>query len=373
MLDIPLIYWIPKMHKNPIGSRFIAGSKLCSIKLLSKNFSKALKYILNHMKNYNRVVFERSQLNQYWILENSLEFLDNIQDKNINHMETYDFSTLYTALPHGEIKDKFAGIFNKVFKREAKPYINVSYGRTFFSATKNKNGCSFSCIDLIEILDFILDNIYVKCGREIFKQVIGIPIGLDSGQDIANLLLFSYESNYVENLAKTDISLARKFSLCKRYIDDLFVGNFPNFKDHIYQIYPRELEIKLESNNNKEVAYLDLLLKSENDCLISSVYDKRDNFSFEIVNYPYIDSCIPKRCALGVYISQLIRYARISSKFEDFKSKSVSLVNKLRNQGYYLSDLRRLTLKFYRDRGELIHKYRVSNANIFLKEISQDF
>jgi hypothetical protein len=81
MLDIPLIYWIPKMHKNPIGSRFIAGSKLCSIKLLSKNFSKALKYILNHMKNYNRVVFERSQLNQYWILENSLEFLDNIQDK----------------------------------------------------------------------------------------------------------------------------------------------------------------------------------------------------------------------------------------------------------------------------------------------------
>ena len=69
----------------------------------------------------------------------------------------------------------------------------------------------------------------------------------------------------------------------------------------------------------------------------------------------------------------LIRYARISSKFEDFKSKSVSLVNKLRNQGYYLSDLRRLTLKFYRDRGELIHKYRVSNANIFMKEISQDF
>ena len=116
-----------------------------------------------------------------------------------------------------------------------------------------------------------------------------------------------------------------------------------------------------------------MLLKSENDCLISSVYDKRDNFSFEIVNYPYIDSCIPKRCALGVYISQLIRYARISSKFEDFKSKSVSLVNKLRNQGYYLSDLRRLTLKFYRDRRELIHKYRVSNANIFLKEISQDF
>ena len=89
MIDIPLIYWIPKMHKNPIGSRFIAGSKLCSIKFLSKNFSKALKLILNHMKVYNKVVFERSQLNQYWILENSLEFLDEIRNKRVTHMETY--------------------------------------------------------------------------------------------------------------------------------------------------------------------------------------------------------------------------------------------------------------------------------------------
>ena len=96
------------------------------------------------MKLYNKVVFERSQLNQYWILENSLEFLDEIQNKRVTHMETYDFSTLYTALPHNEIRDKFAGIFNKVFKREAKPYINVYYSRTYFSVTKLKNGCSFS-------------------------------------------------------------------------------------------------------------------------------------------------------------------------------------------------------------------------------------
>ena len=69
----------------------------------------------------------------------------------------------------------------------------------------------------------------------------------------------------------------------------------------------------------KEVAYLDLKLKSEDDVLVSSVYDKRDNFSFEIVNYPFIDSCIPKKYALGVFSSQLIRYARICSKFADFK------------------------------------------------------
>ena len=369
MIDVPLIYWIPKMHKNPIGSRFIAGSKSCSIKLLSKNFSKALKLILNHMKLYSRTVFERTNLNHYWILENSLEFMEDLKNKNINHMETYDFSTLYTALPHEDIKVKFSGIFNKVFKREAKPYINVGYSKTYFSASKNKNGCSFTVGDMMEILDFILDNIFVKCGKDIFKQIIGIPIGLDSGQDIANLLLFSYESTYVENLAKTNIGLARKFNFCKRYIDDLFVGNFPNFKDHIYQIYPRELEIKRESNNIQEVAYLDLKLKSENNMLTFSLYDKRDNFSFEIVNFPYIDSCIPKKSAMGVFTSQLIRYARICSEFTDFKGKSISLIKKLRNQGYCLTDLRRLILRFYNEKTDIINKYNIVNGNTFIRQL----
>ena len=147
------------------------------------------------------------------------------------------------------------------------------------------------------------------------------------------------------------------------------MGNFPNYKDHIYQIYPRELEIKLESNNVKEVAYLDLNLKSENDILVSSVYDKRDNFSFEIVNYPYIDSCIPKKSALGVFSSQLIRYARICSKFTDFKDKSASLVIKLKNQGYKISDLKRLGLKFFNERKELVDKYNIPGGNVFLREI----
>ena len=165
------------------------------------------------------------------------------------------------------------------------------------------------------------------------------------------------------------MGLARKFNLCKRYIDDEFVGNFPEFKEHIYQIYPRELEIKLESNNIKEVAFLDLNLKSENDVLVSSVYDKRDNFSFEIVNFPFIDSCIPKKSALGVFSSQLIRYARICSKFTDFKEKSASLVKKLKNQGYDINDLKRLSLKFFNERKELVDKYTIPSGNIFLREI----
>ena len=45
--------------------------------------------------------------------------MDKVKDKNLQHMQTYDFSTLYTALPHSEIKNKFKNIFQKVYDREA--------------------------------------------------------------------------------------------------------------------------------------------------------------------------------------------------------------------------------------------------------------
>ena len=369
MKDIPLIYWIPKMHKNPIGSRFIAGSKSCSIKLLSKYFSKALKVILNHMKNYSFTVSQRADLNYFWIIENSLEFMDKIKSKDMQHMETYDFSTLYTALPHPEIIRNFAKIFQKVYSRENKQFINVNMQRAYFSTTAGKNCCSFRVTDMQEILEFILDNIYVKFGRKIYKQVIGIPIGLDSGQDIANLLLYSYEADYVEKTSKQNIVLARKFNLCSRYIDDLFVGNFPDFREHIYKIYPRELEIKPESVNSKEVSYLDLRIKSENGLLDFSIYDKRDDFNFKIVNFPFMDSCIPKKSALGVFYSQMIRFARINSSYQNFKVKCKNLTERLLSQGYKLADLKRLSLRFFKDRNNIVLKYDINDTNIFIKDI----
>ena len=130
-----------------------------------------------------------------------------------------------------------------------------------------------------------------------------------------------------------------------------------------------KIEIKLESNNTQEVTYLDLKIKSENSTLNFSVYDKRDDFSFDIVNYPYIDSCIPKKSALGVYYSQLIRYARLSSKYEDFLIRSRSLVDKLKTQSYKEYELKRLTSRFFREKHDIIVKYNIPNTDDFLKNI----
>jgi len=221
----------------------------------------------------------------------------------------------------------------------------------------------------MEVLGFILDNIYVKCGENIYKQVIGIPIGLDSGQDIANLLLYCYESEYVENLSKQNLTLARKLNLCFRYIDDLFVGNLPEFKDHIYKIYPRDLEIKQESNNSEEVSFLDLKIQYYRGQLKFSIYDKREDFNFEIVNFPFMDSCIPKKSALGVYYSQLIRYFRLNSEFLGFKIRCKQLANKLLNQGYSKHDLKKISIRFFNDNLDNFSKYNIRNVGFFLQEI----
>ena len=248
-------------------------------------------------------------------------------------------------------------------------YLTQQFTTVHNSSQQNRRGCSFRLTDMIEILEFILDNIFVRFGSTVYRQVIGVPIGSDTGAEIANLLLFSYESDYVEKISKQNIALARKFNLCSRYIDDLFVGNFPEFKDHIYKIYPRELAINSESNNPKDIAYLDLRIKLENGSVDFSIYDKRDDFTFEIVNFPYIDSCIPKKSALGVFYSQLIRYTRICSKLDSFKHKTKGLIERLRTQGYKFEDLRKLSLRFFKERQELVSRYNIENGNEFIKII----
>ena len=57
------------------------------------------------------------------------------------------------------------------------------------------------------------------------------------------------------------------------------------------------------------------------------LYDKRDDFDFPVVNFPYLSSNIPESRAYGVFVSQLIRYARVCSKYEDFLFRGSILVS----------------------------------------------
>ena len=77
----------------------------------------------------------------------------------------------------------------------------------------------------------------------------------------------------------------------------------------VSQIYPSELQLNKANASDTEAAFLDLHLSISNDIVSTKIYDKRDDFDFEIVNFPFLDGDVPRSTSYGVYISQLIRFA----------------------------------------------------------------
>ena len=97
-----------------------------------------------------------------------------------------------------------------------------------------------------------------------------------------------------------------------------------------------------------------------NNRLYSKLYDKRADFDFHIVNFPFLSSNIPSSPSYGVYISQLIRYARCCSYYDDFGYRHKLLVDRLLSQGYEVKCLRNSFQKFYGRYPDLIGKYQRS-------------
>ena len=85
---------------------------------------------------------------------------------------------------------------------------------------------------------------------------------------------------------------------------------------------------------NRFLLFLDLNLSITNGIVSSKIYDKRDDFNFEIVNLPFLDGDVPRSPSYGVYISQLIRFARVCSNVDDFNNRNLFLTAKLLKQGY---------------------------------------
>ena len=87
--------------------------------------------------------------------------------------------------------------------------------------------------------------------------------------------------------------------------------------------------------SDTEATFLDLHLSNSNDIVSTKIYDKRDELHFEIVNFPFLYGDVPRSTSYGVYISQLIRFARASSYVADFNTSNKLLTQTLLKQGYW--------------------------------------
>ena len=108
-----------------------------------------------------------------------------------------------------------------------------------------------------------------------------------------------------------------------------------------------------------------------NGLVSSKINDKRDDFNFEIVNFTFLDGDVTRSPSYGVYISQLIRFARVCSNVDDFNNRNLFLTAKLLKQGYRYHKIRTAFSKFYHRHSELIVKYTIGLKTLLQQGISE--
>ena len=167
-----------------------------------------------------------------WILKNPKDLLEYIQSRSLsscNSINTVDFSTVYTTIPHSKPKDKLRELVQLCFmkKNDQRRYKQLVLGRdiSYFANKKHYDSTKkFSETDIINMLECLIDNIFVMFGGHIFQQTVGIPLGTKCAPLLDDLFLYSYEAYSIQGLLKkTEKKLARSFNFTFRYIDDVLL------------------------------------------------------------------------------------------------------------------------------------------------------
>ena len=153
-------------------------------------------------------------------------------------------------------------------------------------------------------------------------------MGTNCAPLVADLFLFCYERDFMKSLTNEKrYDQIDAFNSTSRYLDDLLNIDNIHFEHMVHRIYSAKLQLNKANVSDTEAAFLDLNLSIHNDIVSTKIYDKRDNFNFDIVNFPSLDGDVPQRPSYGVYISQLIRFARASSHVTDFINFIVGTLN----------------------------------------------
>ena len=206
----------------------------------------------------------------------------------------------------------------------------------------DSNSISKSCIkftlqSLLECLKYLIDSAYIIFDGNVYKQANGIPMGTNAGPHVANIYLHQYENDYFNylyiNNMKGELS---KLQHVFRFQDDLI-----SFNDHGYlescinYIYPSEMIVNVSVQKTN---FLDMTISIYKGKFYIKLYDKRDDYDFDVIS---LDGNIPKSQSYGIFISQLIRYARINTSFSNFISDCKKLVTKLVGQYFDVAALRK--------------------------------
>ena len=341
-----------KCIKTPLN----IGSLLLRTPVAPNNFQQQYQihlslYIHRQTENFHRYSKFDAKYNKFWVIQNTdpvLASLNKINGKkSAKHISCFDFSTLYTNIPHDKLLEKLNDLVDFAFKGGNKNNICFNFNGSAYWGRKAKKKC-FTKHSLKVAINHLITNCYFSVGNIVMRQKIGIPMGIDPAPFWANLFLYSYEHDYIKKRIKEDRVQAKHFHSTFRFIDDLCsINDGGEFGKVFKDIYPDELELKVEHEGNS-ASFLNLDIRIENNQFVYKLYDKRDAFPFSIVRMPYLCSNIPKKIFYSALVGEFLRITRATLYLSDFEPKAIDLVKRMLNQGGDRTSIEKYLLKIIR-------------------------
>ena len=187
--------------------------------------------------------------------------------------------------------------------------------------------------ELKALTDHLITETYFEFGNVVFRQSIGIPMGIDPAPFWANLYLYKYECDHITLLMRSDKRRALKYQNASRFIDDQCnLNDGGEFGRSFHLIYPSDLHLKCE-HYGTHATFLELDITIIDGLFIYKLYDKRDDFPFHIIRMPDKNGNIPLHVFYGSIMSEFLRIARATLLFSDFLPRAKALFDRMIKQG----------------------------------------
>ena len=239
-------------------------------------------------------------------------------------------------MPHNLINEKLVNLIEWSFGGEGSPYVACSERQAFF-------------IDVC-----------VGFGAGLCGRIVGVPVGAGCAPLVAGLFLFCCGGGVVKSLSGVGrAGIVGAFGSASGCLGGLLgVGN-PCFEGMVSRVCPPELQLNKAGTSDTEALFLGLRLSISNGFVSSEIFDKRDDFDFDMVSFPFLDGGVPRSASCGVYVSRLVRFAGVSGRVVGFGARSGGLAAGLLRRGCRCRGLRKTFSEFCRRRCELVFKFSV--------------
>ena len=177
---LPYLYGITKKHKDPIKFRYITSGAQSSLKQLSVTVGLILQTCLKIAKNHSAYHNRYYPRNDYYVIDSNSDVLQFMFNSNLysgyKSLTTFDFSTMYTSIPHAQLKDNLNNFLNRIFDIKSKCFVvcNLFSKCVYFSDSNSisKSCKKFTLESLLECLNYLIDNAYIiLMGMYIGKQL----------------------------------------------------------------------------------------------------------------------------------------------------------------------------------------------------------